>query len=536
MASKIDSLEETVKPVNDKPPDNVENQFGEASSIDKVTLNNTIISMRSTVKKSKIRILAKVIRHIKQLKSKINEKTINMEKNKRKFANLLEEMKIIKALKPDTVSRFVLGNTFTFVELNNKGFQSTEARALARFSDENLLQDRVKKFRAEHSDWKSLAAFVQTQSSGRHIKKKKKNKSNKIKKEETKTNIKAKQIMVSTFLHGKVNNMNSDKEALNSESDISASHVTNAKSSQKQKGMISNKNEEPICKDLHLQPIDSEIHSNQEKSDLDFCSETDPPNLNKEIQNSKQSHKTPNTKSTVIKLKNSDKEPSVEKQQAENSSQNAAKMVVKKINLHNFEDDISIDAEPATENSKEKLFRNDNNQSKESEFFFVSDQESSVKVPEEENKLEKVDQKNDDEPEFTVSGNHSMFLSLSGSDVQSFRGGSGRRGRMNSHSPYSEFRRQKPNSQGHQNPGYRNNFVQGRFSNRGRGKPSTYPLTKTFKESKDTPSKNTPKQKLSDKSNFSDEKLHPSWEASRKRKEQAASISVFQGKKVKFDD
>lgn len=75
---------------------------------------------------------------------------------------------------------------------------------------------------------------------------------------------------------------------------------------------------------------------------------------------------------------------------------------------------------------------------------------------------------------------------------------------MNSHSPYSEFRRQKPNSQGHQNPGYRNNFVQGRFSNRGRReKPSTYPLTKTFKESKDTTLKNTPKQKLLDKSSKS---------------------------------
>lgn len=73
---------------------------------------------------------------------------------------------------------------------------------------------------------------------------------------------------------------------------------------------------------------------------------------------------------------------------------------------------------------------------------------------------------------------------------------------MNSHSPYSEFRRQKPNSQGHQNSGYRN-FIQGRFSNRGREKPSTYPLTKTFKESKDTTLKNTPKQKLLDKSSKS---------------------------------
>ncbi len=30
--------------------------------------------------------------------------------------------------------------------------------------------------------------------------------------------------------------------------------------------------------------------------------------------------------------------------------------------------------------------------------------------------------------------------------------------------------------------------------------------------------------------------LHPSWEASRKRKEQQAQITVFQGKKIRFDD
>lgn len=30
--------------------------------------------------------------------------------------------------------------------------------------------------------------------------------------------------------------------------------------------------------------------------------------------------------------------------------------------------------------------------------------------------------------------------------------------------------------------------------------------------------------------------LHPSWEASRKRKEQQSKIAVFQGKKIIFDD
>jgi len=35
----------------------------------------------------------------------------------------------------------------------------------------------------------------------------------------------------------------------------------------------------------------------------------------------------------------------------------------------------------------------------------------------------------------------------------------------------------------------------------------------------------------------SGEKVHPSWEASRKRKEQqTGSLQAFQGKKVKFDD
>ena len=33
-----------------------------------------------------------------------------------------------------------------------------------------------------------------------------------------------------------------------------------------------------------------------------------------------------------------------------------------------------------------------------------------------------------------------------------------------------------------------------------------------------------------------EEKLHPSWEAKRKRKEQESKITEFQGKKMKFDD
>ena len=42
MASEKDSEKKIVKPVKDGSSDNVENQFGEASSVDKVTLNNKV--------------------------------------------------------------------------------------------------------------------------------------------------------------------------------------------------------------------------------------------------------------------------------------------------------------------------------------------------------------------------------------------------------------------------------------------------------------------------------------------------------------
>lgn len=34
----------------------------------------------------------------------------------------------------------------------------------------------------------------------------------------------------------------------------------------------------------------------------------------------------------------------------------------------------------------------------------------------------------------------------------------------------------------------------------------------------------------------SEQPLHPSWEASRKRREQVSQITAFQGKKIKFED
>lgn len=42
--------------------------------------------------------------------------------------------------------------------------------------------------------------------------------------------------------------------------------------------------------------------------------------------------------------------------------------------------------------------------------------------------------------------------------------------------------------------------------------------------------------KCNDKKAHLEQALHPSWEASRRRREQMSQITAFQGKKIKFDD
>lgn len=42
--------------------------------------------------------------------------------------------------------------------------------------------------------------------------------------------------------------------------------------------------------------------------------------------------------------------------------------------------------------------------------------------------------------------------------------------------------------------------------------------------------------KCNNKKACSEQPLHPSWEASKRRREQMSQITAFQGKKIKFDD
>ncbi|KAB5517794.1 hypothetical protein PHYPO_G00171270 [Pangasianodon hypophthalmus] len=76
-------------------------------------------------------------------------------------------------------------------------------------------------------------------------------------------------------------------------------------------------------------------------------------------------------------------------------------------------------------------------------------------------------------------------------------------------------------------PGFKNQMPGSRESSKQKGPGGDKTGKPAFER------KNTPVNKAA---RHSQQALHPSWEASRKRKEQQAQITAFQGKKIKFDD
>ncbi|XP_041368809.1 uncharacterized protein LOC121383095 [Gigantopelta aegis] len=175
--------------------------FARNSSIDLASLNNKIVNMRSSVRQSKVRVIHKLTRNIEMLRKKKGSEK-QLEKLKAKSERLLEEIRVIKAVNLDKVSKYALWNTSTLDEICKQPTSSIQSRALTRLAECSIIQDKVKAFRSCHRDWKSLAAYLVMKQSGRRYKKKK-NRDMKSAEVET-TNIKARQIMTDTYLQRKL--------------------------------------------------------------------------------------------------------------------------------------------------------------------------------------------------------------------------------------------------------------------------------------------------------------------------------------------
>ncbi|XP_071105074.1 serum response factor-binding protein 1-like isoform X1 [Haliotis cracherodii] len=171
----------------------------ETASIDLMSLNNNIVTMRKRVKQAKVRVIRRLVRSIESLKKKKGT-PVMVEKNTRKAERLVEEIHAIKHLKADKISKFAIGNTMSFVELCKQDNASIQSRALTRVSENEVIQKEVTKFRDTHPDWKSLSAFLLMKQSGRRYKKKK----NRSTAEKVDTNVKAREAMLEAYLENKL--------------------------------------------------------------------------------------------------------------------------------------------------------------------------------------------------------------------------------------------------------------------------------------------------------------------------------------------
>ncbi|XP_052792430.1 serum response factor-binding protein 1-like [Mya arenaria] len=188
--------------------------FAPTASIDKVALNNKVVNMRSVVQRAKLYVINDLTKKMKKLRNKKGSDE-QKEKNSQKADRLVEEMKIIKILRPDYISKYALGSTEKFSNLVMKPSTTMEQRALARLSEQKFIQEKVNGFRSEHADWKDLAAFLITKHTAREFQKKK----SKEKLQKLETNVKASETLIQTYLGGKLTSIKAGKSDDSSDGD-----------------------------------------------------------------------------------------------------------------------------------------------------------------------------------------------------------------------------------------------------------------------------------------------------------------------------
>ncbi|XP_077147005.1 serum response factor-binding protein 1 isoform X1 [Ranitomeya variabilis] len=107
-----------------------------------LNLNNEVVRMRADVKKVKALTIRKLIRHVSQLKSRKGPEE-QVLKNQRRVQRLLEEMQSIRKLKPDVVTKYALQTEIAFDNVFNKANSTMETRAVTRLATHPLIKKKI---------------------------------------------------------------------------------------------------------------------------------------------------------------------------------------------------------------------------------------------------------------------------------------------------------------------------------------------------------------------------------------------------------
>ncbi|KAF3707699.1 Serum response factor-binding protein 1 SRF-dependent transcription regulation-associated protein [Channa argus] len=490
-------------------------QSKEKKEADVLNLNNEVVKMRKEVKRVRALIIRKLTRQIGALKKK-KGKEMEIERNQKRAARLLEEIHAIKVLVPDVVTKTALQKNLIFEEVCKNPKSTISDRAIARIATHPQFNKKIEDIKA------AVKAF---------------------KEERMKTGKQG----------GKQGVQNQAVKA-------------NPQSQDEKGGIMNNKEEEESTAE-YKEAIDNDkgdgILIDTKSAMVAAAHSADTAQVQKKNKPESKSVEVVSIKSSEVKAKVKDKPHS--KDEEEKPNLKPASAVLQKPKYDEESDLESLDGEEKEyfDDSTEERFHKRSSQSEESDdndFFVgkVSKFKKKKQKSEEGEKYHEIKKESTDKVQSELdmldarlkskaTSLQSVFCSSLSGSKHSVGGGAGRgkggenvRGKGKTKGGLSrdfskevKFQKQDklsdriPVSKYSKPEGSCHKWEEKGFASvsRGRGRGKGNVMKQNNLQGRGVFSKQTPQQAL-----------HPSWEASRKRKEQQGQILAFQGKKIKFDD
>ncbi|XP_072925356.1 serum response factor-binding protein 1 isoform X1 [Hemitrygon akajei] len=464
-----------------------------------MNVNNEIVKLRKDVKKARALIIRKLSRNIIQLKTKKGTQDA-ITKNLRRAERLLEDIHTMKDLKPDYVSKAALQENLNCEKVCEKPSSTSEERAIARIASHPLVCKKIAAIKAAVNSFKEA---------------REKNKDQKLLQEPQLKTESLKPSRQEGMSHGKTNKMKRDNT-------------------------ISEKSKPTLIKQASATLEESEPEVTIEK-----CFTNEDATKVQAAESALVSQVTKQTESRAIDIEQISATPEKSKSEAlsedcfsqEDTSKNQAaglvsqitkemkpaqlnieKKIQVSINSHNskpIEEDESVDEEEEyfDDSTEERFYNQSSSDESGDDDFFIGKVKRTNKRKQESDPAADVNVENDNERNMPTglkeiksnlnrkksSGEQTKFGSLFCSNLSSSRASV-----------------QKSNLQGQVKN--KKSAVQHKSSN-----------------SKKLSFREKSQGKRGDAIPKPQQSLHPSWEASRRRKEQI-QIVAFQGKKIRFDD
>ncbi|XP_020788420.1 serum response factor-binding protein 1 [Boleophthalmus pectinirostris] len=461
-----------------------------------LNLNNEVVKMRKEVKRVRALIIRKMTRQIGALKKK-KGKDVDIERNQRRAARLLEEIHAIKSLVPDLVTKMALQKKLNFEQVCKDSKSSISDRALARIATHPQFNKKIEEIKAAVKTFKEERS-KEGKPGGKMQKKadktKKQSPSPNSEKEsdvevnKTGTSITSKIDIVEVCYEGPCHSFPEGQVELKFHQTETQTANTNKKESPVKdivKSKRLNKCEKNIntAKMLEVPPKPS-MEAMEAESDL-------------ELSDSEKEYFDDST------------EERFHKQSSGESEESDNDFFVGKVNKFKKKKKTKVAEDKTIENTLENKSNNLQTNKVQSE---LDELESRLKSKS--NSLKSV---------FCPSLARSKTSKGAGKVARKFGGQDKCKDGVGRNKDFSKDTNFQKQFKGKHSDGEKAfGKEQKKFGGRGQAKEHIRP--------KDTRGGNMfPHQ-------ASQQPLHPSWEASKKRKEQQGQILAFQGKKIKFDD